>query len=211
MPSLWNADSLVFGLASFLVIASALMVVLTRHPVYSALFLVLTFVGLSVFFLQLGAPFLAAVQVIVYAGAIMVLFVFVIMLLGEDKPLVSEVSTGSQVPIGIVFGLLTVLMLGYLISNPANLQTPPGKPQTVQTLLSESAVAEFEEEIKNAKTLDEKAKAEQALKEARTADFGSVKAIGNTLFTQYLFAFEATSIVLLVAMTGVVVLAKKRL
>ena len=79
-------ESLVFGVAALLTLGSAVMVILNRHPVHSALFLVLTFLGLAMFFLQLHAPFLAAVQVIVYAGAIMVLFVFVIMLLGEDKP-----------------------------------------------------------------------------------------------------------------------------
>ena len=186
-----NGDSIVFGLASLLVIASALMVVLNRHPVYSALFLVLTFVGLAVFFLQLQAPFLAAVQVIVYAGAIMVLFVFVIMLLGEDKPIRSESSGGSQVPIAIVFGLVTLVMLGFMMSNPAGINTPPGQPQKIKTLISENAT--------------------EVEKEAAIVEFGSVKAIGNTLFTDYLFAFEATSVVLLVAMVGVVVLAKKRL
>ncbi len=186
-----NGDSIVFGLASLLVVASALMVVLNRHPVYSALFLVLTFVGLAAFFLQLQAPFLAAVQIIVYAGAIMVLFVFVIMLLGEDKPIRSESSGGSQLPLAIVFGLVTLVMLGFMMSNPTGIETPPGKPQKIQTLISEQA------------TQDEK--------DAAIADFGSVKAIGNTLFTDYLFAFEATSVVLLVAMVGVVVLAKKRL
>lgn len=186
-----TADSLFFGLASLLVIASALMVVLTRHPVYSALFLVLTFVGLSVFFLQLGAPFLAAVQVIVYAGAIMVLFVFVIMLLGEDKPMASEQSRGAQLPLGIIFGLLTVLMLGYLMTNPSQLKVPQGQPPKVHTLVSTHAT--------------------DVEKAAAYAEFGSVRAIGNTLFTDYLFAFEATSIVLIVAMVGVIVLAKKRL
>jgi NADH-quinone oxidoreductase subunit J len=181
-----TADSLLFGLASLLVVFSALMVVLTRHPVYSALFLVLTFVGLSVFFLQLSAPFLAAVQVIVYAGAIMVLFVFVIMLLGEDKPIPSEAKMSSPMPLGIVFGLVTVLMLGYLMSSPSPSNVKPGKPQQVQVITPAG---------------------EQPIQ----AEFGSVQAIGNTLFTQYLFAFEATSVVLLVAMVGVVVLAKKRL
>ena len=181
-----TADSLVFGIATLLVIASALMVVLTRHPVYSALFLVLTFGGLSVFFLQLGAPFLAAVQVIVYAGAIMVLFVFVIMLLGEDKPMASESGGGARLPLGVIFGLVMVLMLGYMMSNPSQLPTPQGKLPRVATLAPAG---------------------EQSI----MAEFGSVRAIGNTLFTDYLFAFEATSVVLLVAMVGVVVLAKKRL
>jgi len=186
-----TADSLVFGLATLLVIASALMVVLTRHPVYSALFLVLTFCGLSVFFLQLQASFLAAVQVIVYAGAIMVLFVFVIMLLGEDKPLPAERHAGAQVPLGIVCGLMMLLLLGYMMTNPAQVGAPMGKAPAVRTLVSESA--------------------SDAEKNASVVPFGSVRAIGNTLFTDYLFAFEATSVVLLVAMVGVVVLAKKRL
>jgi NADH-quinone oxidoreductase subunit J len=190
-----NGDSIVFGLASLLVIASALMVVLNRHPVYSALSLVLTFAGLAVFFLQLQAPFLAAVQIIVYAGAIMVLFVFVIMLLGEDKPIPSERGSGSQVSLAIVFGLVTLVVLGFMMSNPAGINTPPGQPQQVQTMISDDIPS---------------AEREAALAEAKV-DFGSVKAIGNTLFTDYLFAFEATSVVLLVAMVGVVVLAKKRL
>jgi NADH-quinone oxidoreductase subunit J len=90
------ADTIIFGVAAFLIVASAMMVVASRHPIHSALFLVLSFLGLAVIFFQLNAPFLAAVQVIVYAGAIMVLFLFVIMLLGEDKPLPGESRLGVQ-------------------------------------------------------------------------------------------------------------------
>ena len=155
------------------------MVVLNRHPVHSALFLVLTFLGLAMFFLQLHAPFLAAVQVIVYAGAIMVLFVFVIMLLGEDKPLPSEQKLRAQWP--LILGVLAAAMasVGYLTSRAPSENV--ASPQMVRTIGSEDVL------------------------------FGSVKALGNTLFTNYLFAFEATSVVLLIAMVGVVVLAKKRL
>lgn len=181
--------SIVFGLTSLLVLVSALMVVVNRHPVYSALFLVLTFIGLSVFFLQLQAPFLAAVQVIVYAGAIMVLFLFVIMLLGEDKPLPGLSKLGPQVPLGIGIALLLVGILSYSIWKQPALANE-NRPAPVTLVRSEKQAADPAKD---------------------TAEFGSVKAIGNTLFTQYLFAFEATSIVLLVAMIGVVVLAKKRL
>jgi len=161
-----------------------MMVVVNRHPVYSALFLVLTFLGLSVFFLQLQAPFIAAVQVIVYAGAIMVLFLFVIMLLGEDKPIPGELKAGKELPLGALFAFCLVMEIGYLMARTMTRGGPraPGKIQTVGTTDAAGLV-----------------------------DFGSVKAIGDTLFTQYLFAFEATSIVLLVAMIGVVVLAKRRL
>jgi len=180
---------IVFGLTSLLVLVSALMVVVNRHPVYSALFLVLTFIGLSVFFLQLQAPFLAAVQVIVYAGAIMVLFLFVIMLLGEDKPLPGLSKLGPQVPLGIGIALLLVGILSYSIWKQPALANS-NRPARVALIRSEKQAPDPAKD---------------------TAEFGSVKAIGNTLFTQYLFAFEATSIVLLVAMIGVVVLAKKRL
>lgn len=173
------AESLVFGVAALLTLASAVMVIINRHPVHSALFLVLTFLGLAIFFLQLNAPFLAAVQVIVYAGAIMVLFVFVIMLLGEDKPLESERHLGVKAP--LVFGLVLFLAaeIAYLIfRRPEN---GVAAPPLVRTIGNEDVL------------------------------FGSVKALGNTLFTNYLFAFEAASVVLLIAMVGVVVLAKKRL
>lgn len=172
-------ETLVFGVAALLTLGSAVMVILNRHPVHSALFLVLTFLGLAIFFLQLHAPFLAAVQVIVYAGAIMVLFVFVIMLLGEDKPLPSEEGLRKQWPLILSFLGASVVAIGYLA-----LRTPAqaaAAPKMVRTIGNEDVL------------------------------FGSVKALGNTLFTNYLFAFEATSVVLLIAMVGVVVLAKKRL
>lgn len=173
------ADQIVFALATFLIVASALMVVINRHPVHSALYLVLTFVGLSVFFLQLQAPFLAAVQVIVYAGAIMVLFLFVIMLLGEDKPLRGEQKLGAQKWLGPLFALLLVGEMTYLLARgPASSHDAAPYVRVIG---------------------------------GETASFGSVKALGSTLFTNYVFAFEATSVVLLVAMIGVVVLAKKRL
>ena len=186
-------DVLFYVFAALTLLCGVLVIAnpFSRNPVTSAMFLVLTIISMAGLFVLLNAFFLAAVQIIVYAGAVMVLFLFVIMLLGEDKPLASEKNAGSQVPLGIVFGLVTVLMLGYLMSNPAKLPARTGNPQQVTTLHSAYAT---KEEI-----------------DAATVPFGSVKAIGNTLFTDYLFAFEATSIVLLVAMVGVVVLAKKRL
>ncbi len=179
------ADTLVFAVAAFLIIASAMMVVVNQHPIHSALCLVLTFLGLSVFFLQLHAPFIAAVQIIVYAGAIMVLFLFVIMLLGEDKPLKGENKLGLQLPLGILFAVILAAQIGYLLVQQPQL-APSSAPSPITLIGS---------------TVDEPA----------TATFGSVKALGNTLYTDYLFAFEATSVVLLIAMVGVVVLAKKRL
>jgi NADH-quinone oxidoreductase subunit J len=172
-------QQLVFAVAALITLASATMVVVNRHPVHSALYLVLTFLGMSVFFLQLRAPFLAAVQVIVYAGAIMVLFIFVIMLLGEDKPLESERHLGIQLPMVLGFVMLLAAEIGYLAFTQAGRAVPV---------------------VTNVRTIG----GEEVL-------FGSVKALGNMMFTNYLFAFEAASVVLLIAMVGVVVLAKKKL
>lgn len=185
------SDTIVFAVAALLIVFSATMVVVNRHPIYSALYLVLTFLGLSVFFLQLHATFLAAVQVIVYAGAIMVLFLFVIMLLGEDKPIKGETKLPMQLPVVAIVAVLLAGEMGYLLTHPA---LPPtgaaaGQVLTVPVIGSDADGREA----------------------VASADLGSVRAIGNTLFTDYLFAFEATSVVLLVAMIGVVVLAKRRL
>lgn len=179
MTSLFSPQSIIFMLASLLVLSSAVLVVVNRHPVHSALYLVLMFLGLSIFFLQLQAPFLAAVQVIVYAGAIMVLFMFVIMLLGEDKPLPTERNLGVSWPLVVGLVLFLAAEIGYLLSRQPSKALAAAAPVEIIG--------------------------------GGTAGFGSVKALGNTLFTDYLFAFEATSVVLLIAMVGVVVLAKKRL
>ena len=180
-----SADIILFGFTSFLVIASALMVVVNKRPVHSALFLVLTFLGLAAFYLQLNASFIAAVQVIVYAGAIMVLFLFVIMLLGVDKPMEGESNLGISKWLGAAFALGLVLELGYLLTRPIP-NAPDNTLPYIKTIASAGEVGQ-------------------------TVPFGSIKAVGNTLFTQYVFAFEATSVVLLIAMIGIVVLAKRRL
>jgi NADH-quinone oxidoreductase subunit J len=174
-------ETILFAITAFIVIASSLMVVVNRHPVYSALYLVLTFLGLAGFYLQLSASFIAAVQVIVYAGAIMVLFTFVIMLLGEDKPLPGEAKFGMQKWLGAVFALCLLLEIGYLVARTA-------------TTSSSIAISRL-----------------PVVGSSETTNFGSVKAIGTTLFTDYIFAFEATSVVLLIAMIGIVALAKRRL
>lgn len=182
-----SLDTVLFGFTSFLVLASALMVVVNRRPVHSALFLVLTFLGLAAFYLQLNASFIAAVQVIVYAGAIMVLFLFVIMLLGVDKPMEGESHLGISKWLGALFALGLIAELGFLLTRPIN-KAPEG------ALPYEGALPKI-----------------ATIGDGEIVAFGSIKAVGNTLFTQYVFAFEATSVVLLIAMIGIVVLAKRRL
>src|ERR1700676_2307148 len=101
------ADWTVFVIASVIVLAGGLGVVAARHPVHSVLFLIQTLFGVAVLFLAEGAHFLAAVQVIVYAGAIVVLFLFVIMLLGVDKAdSVAADALRAQRPVALLLGVI---------------------------------------------------------------------------------------------------------
>ena len=100
-----SLDLIFFLLLSLISISTALGMLLSRNAVYSALFLVLNFITVAVFFLLLGAPFIAMAQVTVYAGAIMVLFLFVIMLLGVDREESLVERLRGQRPLAIVLGL----------------------------------------------------------------------------------------------------------
>ena len=165
-----------FNLILFLVlavvaVASGLGMLLSSNAVYSALFLVLAMVTLAVFYLLLGAPFIAMAQITVYAGAIMVLFLFVIMLLGAEK-LRQESELPWQQPLALFLGFVLLLEGGYLLFFRRAL-LPPG----VQTALA--------------------------------AGFGGPESIGSVLFNQYLLPFEVTSVLLLVAMVGAIVLTRR--
>ena len=162
---------LFFGFAALLVITS-LMVVLHKNPVTSALFLVLAFCALAGIYLLLHAEFLGLVQIVVYAGAIMVLFLFVIMYLNLQHDVESGVQIAVRRGIGWLAGAAlilagaTLLRRGWVLG-PAN---------------------------------DELAGVQD----------GNVASIGKVLYSRYLFPFEITSILLLVAMIGVIVIARGR-
>ena len=159
----------VFAIVALVAVGSALGLVLRRNPIHGALFLVVNLGAIAVFYLMLGAEFLAAAQVIVYAGAIMVLFVFAIMVLIPGKE-----ETGPDprrrlrlwaLPAG---GLLFLQVLAWvLLSRGAPPAAGPPAPN-------------------------------------------GVEAIGRLLFTDYLFPFELTSVLLLAAMVGVLLLARRR-
>ena len=106
VPTTATVDSVVFAICAVIVLIGALGVVLSRNPIYSALSLVLTLFGVAVLFVEEDAQFLAAVQVIVYAGAIVVLFLFVIMLLGVDReePVATRRLPGQR-PLAVLLGL----------------------------------------------------------------------------------------------------------
>ena len=168
-------EQLFFYIFSVLAITSGLMVVVSRSPVRSALFLINTLFCVAGLFVLLNAHFLAAIQVLVYAGAIMVLFLFVIMLLnlnpeaGEMKKLFTVKILGTA---SAVFFLGEVLLL---IGRGSSLG------------ISGAASA------------------------AEIAQEGNTRLVGKLLFTEYLLPFEITSILLIVAIIGVVVLAKRKL
>src|SRR5579884_2083366 len=101
------ADAIVFAVAGVAILVGAVGVVVSRHPVHAALMLVLTLFGVAVEFVNQSADFLAAVQVIVYAGAIVILFLFVIMLLGVDKMESVGRRLPGQRPMALLVGLAT--------------------------------------------------------------------------------------------------------
>ncbi len=158
---------LFIALGAIAVIA-ALGMLLCSNAIYSALFLVVNFAVVAAFYLLLGAPFIAMVQVTVYAGAIMVLFLFVIMLLGAERLRQPTYRLRWQQPLAIVLVLALLGFAGYVVATQVT-GAWPGP-------------------LENA------------------AGYGSPAAIGQLLFQEYLFPFEATSLLLLTAMVGVVVL-----
>ncbi len=158
-----------FIITGAVAVAAALGLLFARNAVYAALFLVLNMFALAVLYLMLGAPFIAMVQITVYAGAIMVLFLFVIMLLGAEQLKEDGGPIAWQRPLALVLGVALLLEVTYFVfaalGTGVRLLPPP-------------------------------------------EGFGDPHAVGLTLFQQYLLPFEVTSVLLLVAMVGAIVLVK---
>lgn len=161
-------DVVLFAIVALTAIGAAIAMILSRNAVYSALFLILNFMAVAVFYLILGAPFIALAQITVYAGAIMVLFLFVIMLLGAEK-LQEKETVKWQRPAAIV------LSLAFAVE---------GVLAIVRNLDGKITMNAFSGAL---------------------ADPAS---IGDILFNKYSLPFEITSVILLVAIIGVVVLSK---
>jgi NADH-quinone oxidoreductase subunit J len=159
-------QDILFYIFSALALGCGLLVLTSRNPVNSAMFLVLTLASLAGLFVLLHAFFLAAIQILLYAGAVMVLFLFVIMLLD----LKAEQRRKIQL-FGVIGGVVAVAAIAWIFFGTL----PPA----------------------------------QALGNPIAAPEGSTAALGGLLFTQYLLPFEIVSVVLLVAMIGVVLLSKR--
>jgi NADH-quinone oxidoreductase subunit J len=178
MPLLATAtlvDRITFAIGATIVLLGAIGVVISRNPVHAALMLVMTLFGVAVLFVEEGANFLAAVQVIVYAGAIVVLFLFVIMFLGIDRQEnLAEDPLPLQRPLAIVlmvFGLAGLLILAI------GSKWSTGAPSVAGAAQGQKG--------------------------------GDVAAIGRSVFTTYLFPFEITAALLVIAVVGAVVLARR--
>jgi NADH-quinone oxidoreductase subunit J len=156
----------IFLVLAAVTVAGAVSLILQRHPIHSALSLIVVMVALAGLYLLQGAEFVAAVQIIVYAGAIMVLFIFVIMLLNageEERTNVSRLARFVGVPLGIVFLLEVAYWIGRAT---AHLGTAP--PEMVST-----------------------------------------RDLSSLLFREYVFPFELTSFLILIALLGALVLARR--
>lgn len=163
-----------FILLAVLSVITAILVIVQRNPVASAIFLIINFFCLAGIYLMLNAQFIAIIQILVYAGAIMVLFLFVIMLLNleKEKRLVAKHKLSKF--LGVVLGIVLLGLIG-MIFNSALLEGSKGNypPEKVAAL-------------------------------------GNTEVIGRLLFTEFLLPFEITSVLLLVAIIGAIVLAKRQ-
>jgi NADH-quinone oxidoreductase subunit J len=162
-------EIIAFFILALVAIVTALGMLFSKNAIYAAIFLILNFATVAVFFLTLGGSFIAVTQIAVYAGAIMVLFLFVIMLLGAEKLGQSE-TLRWQMPLALVLGLVLIV-------------------QTVYVFMTRV------DQIESAATLPD--------------GFGNPASIGQLLFNKYILPFEVTSILLLVAMIGAIVLTRQ--
>jgi NADH-quinone oxidoreductase subunit J len=164
----------IFLLLAGVAIVSAANILIQRHPIYSALSLILTFIALAGIYIQMHAEFIAVMQIVVYTGAIMVLFIFVIMLLNVG----AEQRVPDKIHIVKYFGIpmagLLILETGLLFSRTFSNEGIPVESASINIR-------------------------------------SNTQLIGRALYTQYALPFEVTSILLLVAIVGAIVMAKKEL
>jgi NADH-quinone oxidoreductase subunit J len=171
-----SLDLVVFGIMFVITLGSGIAMIFARNAVHVALFLVVSQVGLAVAFLLEGAFFVAVVQIIIYAGAIMVLFLFVLMLLGVDRREALHEPLRFQRPLAIGLGALLTAQVLYVALRGVDLTFSAG--------------------------------GQEALEEINSGP-GNVLGIARVLFGKYLLPFELTSVLLITAVVGVMVLARR--
>jgi NADH-quinone oxidoreductase subunit J len=165
-------DDPVFAVAAGVGLGSSVLMVTQRNPIYSAVWLLIAFLSVAVLFLDLHAPFLAAIHVLVYTGAILVLFLFVIMLLNlSEHELGSEYPLSSRLGVAALCAVLFAALAIPILTDPS-IQVRPPTPHEA---------------------------------------YGSVEEVGRLLYSSYALPFELVSVLIVVAMFGAMVLAKKKL
>jgi NADH-quinone oxidoreductase subunit J len=168
-------ETALFVVLAVATVVAAILVILQRNPVNSAIFLIVTFFCLAGIYLLLQAEFVAIIQVLVYAGAIMVLFLFVIMLLNLEKEQKLVATHRLQKIVGVLLGAILLFQIGVIF----------------KSALLEGAKGNFPAE--------------------RVAAAGNTQVVARLLFTDFLLPFEITSVLLLVAIVGAIVLAKREI
>jgi NADH-quinone oxidoreductase subunit J len=164
-------EYVIFFASAFVAIICSLLVISQKNPVASVIYLIMAFVAQAILYIQLSALFVAILQIVVYAGAIMVLFLFVIMLLNLRRDDFGPEKHPLQSWLTRIFGIVLVAELIIMISRGV------GQSESM---------------------------------DRAGAQFGNVEQVATTLFTKYVFPFELTSILLIVAIIGAVVLGKRR-
>jgi NADH-quinone oxidoreductase subunit J len=169
-------QALAFYVFSIVAIASAVMVVAARNPVHSVLFLILAFFNAAGLFVLMGAEFLAMILVVVYVGAVAVLFLFVVMMLDINFVKLRE-GLLQYLPIGVLVG---VVFLAELLLVAGAWVIGPSLPQSISAPIP------------------------------NPADISNTDALGRILYTRYAYAFQASGLILLVAMIGAIVLTLRQ-
>lgn len=202
-------EAVVFFISAAIILAGGVGVIAVRNPVHAALSLVMTLFGVAVLFVNLEAYFLAVVQVIVYAGAIVVLFLFVIMLVGVDKaedvrsePLIGQREFAVLAGIGLV---ALAVIIGFAAGGEVTGSGDEG--------FEIARAFEDVDDVDNDGITDETIPPSQGYLDANgqfvAEDSGNTKQLGRLLFTDYVFAFEITALLLTIAVVGAVVLARR--
>jgi NADH-quinone oxidoreductase subunit J len=172
-----TVEAVIFFIAAALALGGALGVVLARNPVHAALLLVVTLVAVAIFFLIQEAQLVAAVQIIVYAGAIVVLFLFVIMLLGVDREESLRDPIPYQRPAAVALGAILLAEIFVLA----------GRTWATGATSARGSVR----------------------RQVDGQDLGNIQRVARTMFTDFLWAFELTAVLLVIAVVGAVVLARR--
>jgi NADH-quinone oxidoreductase subunit J len=195
-------EAAVFFISAAIILVGGLGVIVMGNPVHSALSLVMTLFGVAVLFVNLEAYFLAVVQVIVYAGAIVVLFLFVIMLVGVDKaedlefePIIGQRQFALLAGAGF---LVLAILIGIAAGGDVTGDPAIGDPTGAADLTIERA-EEVTGDFDGDGTVETRTEPPEA----------NIRGLGRAIFTDYVFAFEITALLLTVAVVGAVMLARR--